>query len=187
MINVAIAIRSGIGSYDNDIEAMGAEAFGPGRFARAAFRLREGVKPDPKLSFVALIREDGAAPGKRAGLVGSVIVTPILIGGKPALLLGPLVVDPKFKNRGIGRELMNRAVVKARSLGHELMLLVGDEPYYGRFGFRVVPAGRIAMPGPVDPARLLAHELAPDCLDSYRGAATRVVQESNSAGKNSAR
>jgi predicted N-acetyltransferase YhbS len=187
MINVSITIRSGIGSYQDDVEAMGAEAFGPGRFARAAFRLREGVRPDPKLSFVALMREDGAAPGRRAGLVGSVIVTPFLIGGRPALLLGPLVVDPKFKNRGIGRELVNRAIAKARSLGHELMVLVGDEPYYGRFGFRQAPAGRIVMPGPVDPARLLIHELKPDCLDSYGGPATRFVQECNSGTKNAGR
>jgi predicted N-acetyltransferase YhbS len=182
MNSITLSIRPGIGEYHDAVETMGAQAFGPGRFARAAFRLREGVAADQALSFIALMDQGAVHSGGKTVpgapvLVGSVLVTPISIGGKSALLLGPLVVDPKYKNMGIGRELMNRAVEKAHAMGHELMILVGDEPYYGRFGFRAVPAGQITLPGPVDPARLLAFELKPDMLEAYRGAAARHVQE----------
>ncbi len=160
------------------VETMSAEAFGPGRFARAAFRLREGVGPHLPLSFVASMQVDAGNPGQRK-IVGSVLVTPIEIGERPALLLGPLVVLPAHKNLGIGRELMNRAIGAARQAGHKLMILVGDEPYYGRFGFHRVPPGQIEMPGPVDPARLLACELQPRALSRHRGAARRAMQKCN--------
>jgi predicted N-acetyltransferase YhbS len=173
MIQFTLAIRPMAEADLEKVEAMSAEAFGPGRFARAAFRLREGVGPDLGLSFVAAMEEEAGA----RSVVGSVLVTPIAIGGEPALLLGPLVVSPQRKNLGIGRELMNRAIGAARQAGHKLMILVGDEPYYGRFGFRQVPPGQIEMPGPVDPARLLACELQRRVLGKYRGAATRAMQK----------
>ena len=91
--------------------------------------------------------------------------TPILIGGKGgALLLGPLAVDPAFANQGHGRGLVGDALEAARAAGIALVVLVGDEPYYARLGFRPVPRGQIILPGPVDPDRLLAAELAPDAL-----------------------
>lgn len=136
-------------------------AFGPGRFALTAYRLREGVAHDLSLSFVA-----------RVGtlLVGSNCLTPVECGAGGALLLGPLTVEPAFRSRGIGRALVEASLAAARAAGHGLVLLVGDEPYYGRLGFARVPPGRLAMPGPVDPTRLLACELRPGTLAEASGA-----------------
>ena len=98
-------------------------------------------------------------------LAAAVRFTPILIGGKGgALLLGPLAVDPDFANQGHGRGLVGKALEAARSAGIALVVLVGDEPYYARLGFKRVPHGQIVLPGPVDPDRLLAAELAPGAL-----------------------
>ncbi|MBO6816241.1 MAG: N-acetyltransferase [Rhizobiaceae bacterium] len=149
------------------VEAMAARAFGPGRFARSAFRLREGVPHEASLSFVA--------NGKGGQMFGSVRLTKIMIGDKSALLLGPLVVDPDVKNQGVGAMLMKHAVKAARSAGHELILLVGDLPYYQRFGFAVVPHGQISMPAPVERGRLLFCELVDGVGASYKGDATRAV------------
>ena len=148
------------------VEQLAAAAFGPGRFTRTAFRLREGVEPEPGLSFVA---------AKAGELVGSVRVTPIRIGGEPALVLGPLVVAPDHKNEGIGSALMRRAVEAARGQRHRFMILVGDYPYYRPFGFEIVPHDRITLPGPVDPDRLLYVELQAGCLSRFSGQATRVA------------
>ncbi|MGE3246629.1 MAG: GNAT family N-acetyltransferase [Beijerinckiaceae bacterium] len=140
-------------------------AFGPGRFARSAYRLREGVPPDYSLSFVAHVG---------TFLVGSNIITPILAGGRSALLLGPLTVDPSFRSRGIGEALMRRSLTAAKSAGHTLVLLVGDAPYYAKAGFKPVPPGRLAMPGPVDPGRVLACELADGALEGVAGSISRA-------------
>ncbi|MFL1874104.1 GNAT family N-acetyltransferase [Hansschlegelia beijingensis] len=142
------------------IDRLQERAFGPGRYARSAYRLREGVAPLPKLSFVA-----------RVGtfLVGSNRMTPIRIGRTPALLLGPLVVDPAFRSRGIGQALINASIAAAETAGHRLVLLVGDEPYYARLGFQRVPDGRVVMPGPVDPDRVLWRPLSADADSEARG------------------
>jgi len=128
------------------IERLNERAFGPGRFARTAERLREVSPVAPQLSLVARVA---------TLLVGSVRQTPIRIGEHKALLLGPLAVEPAFRSRGIGRQLMERALQEAAAQGYQLVLLVGDQSYYGRLGFKPVPMGRIALPGPVDPARVL--------------------------------
>lgn len=128
------------------VEHLAEVAFGPGRFARTAFRVREGVPHEPDLSFVLF--HEGA-------IVGSVRLTKIMIGDTPSLLLGPLVVSPEFKSAGFGKRLMEQAVHASRENGHHSILLVGDRPYYERFGFEPVPRGEIELPGPVDPARLL--------------------------------
>ena len=86
------------------------------------------------------------------------------------MLLGPLAVDPAFANRGYGRGLVARAIEEARANGIALVLLVGDEPYYGKLGFRRVPPGRITLPGPLNYGRLLAAELEDGALDRYSGA-----------------
>jgi predicted N-acetyltransferase YhbS len=185
MIHFTLATRPLAENDHAFVEAMSAEAFGPGRFARTAFRLREGASPDRRLSFVATMEGDHGETGERK-LVGSVIVTAIAIGAQPALLLGPLVVLPDYKNLGVGRELMNRAVNAARQNGHRLMILVGDEPYYGRFGFRRVPDGRISMPGPVDPDRLLACELRRGALAGFEGMAGPAMQKCNGRGQSAA-
>jgi predicted N-acetyltransferase YhbS len=134
--------------------------FGPGRFARTAYRLRETTAADLSLSFVA-----------RVGplLVGANAMTPVSIGGKPALLLGPLIVEPVFRSQGIGEALVQRSLQAAKAAGWTLAILVGDEPYYARMGFACAPPGRIALPGPVDPARLLYCELEPGALAAVSG------------------
>jgi len=116
------------------IEKLDERAFGPGRFARSAYRLREGGEPDYALSFVA-----------RVGtlLVGANRMTPIFCANRPALLLGPLTVDPAFRAGGIGEELVMKSLDAARAAGHGLVLLVGDMSYYGRMGFAPVPPGRL--------------------------------------------
>lgn len=134
-------------AHDAEIEEINALAFGPGRFVRAAARIREGGPHERDLSFVAL-------HGGR--VIGSVRMTPIAIGTTPALLLGPLVVRDGWKNRGIGRILMHQSMQASAKAGHRLSLLVGDAPYYNSFGFVKVDAAKVIMPAPVDPERLLA-------------------------------
>src|SRR5947209_469984 len=138
------------------IERLHERTFGPGRYAKSAYRLRERIAHDLDLSFTARI---GTL------LVGSVRLSPIRIGASKGLLLGPLAVEPPFRERGIGHALIERALDEARSKGHRLVLLVGDEPYYGRSGFKPVPKGRAGIPGPVDPERLLVCELVPSAFD----------------------
>jgi len=143
-----------------EIESLHAEAFGPGRFTRTAFRLREGAAHDPTLSFVALAGEN---------LVASVRLTPIVVGERPGLLLGPLAVRPARKGRGAGKQLVRISVAEARGAGHAIMLLVGDLPYYGPLGFEQLPPYAVSLPGPVDPERLLAAALVPGTLDGLAG------------------
>jgi predicted N-acetyltransferase YhbS len=143
------------------IERLNARTFGPGRFAKTAYRIREETTHDPELSFTA-----------RVGtlLVGSVRLSPILVGTAPALLLGPLTVEPPFRDRGIGQALIGKALEAAKAKGHRLVVLVGDEPYYGRSGFKRIAKGLVTMPGPVDPGRLLVAELSPGAFDGVAGA-----------------
>lgn len=142
------------------IERLHERTFGPGRFVLSAYRLREHVDHLLDLSFTAWI---GTL------LVGSVRQLPICIGDTPALMLGPLTVEPPFRNRGVGRALLDRALADAKKAGHRLVILVGDEPYYGRVGFKTVPKGRAIMPGPVDYSRLLVAELAEGAFDGVSG------------------
>lgn len=138
------------------LSELSAQAFGPGRFTRSAYRVREGVPPVSALCLCGLL--DGR-------LVGGIRFTAIQIGGEEgAALLGPLVVDPVEKGKGFGRALVEEGLARARAQGFGLVLLVGDMPYYGRFGFQPVPLGQITLPGPVDSARLLALELIPGAL-----------------------
>jgi predicted N-acetyltransferase YhbS len=142
------------------IERLNERVFGPGRFARTAYRLRETTPPDPGLSFVA-----------RVGtlLVGANRMTPIFIGETPALLLGPLIVEPVFRAQGIGEALVIRSLEAAKAAGAKLSILVGDEPYYGRMGFKRAPPGRVQLPGPVDPTRILYCEIAPGAFEGVSG------------------
>src|SRR5258708_35383354 len=110
--------------------------FGPGRFARTAYRIRERTAADLSLCFVA-----------RVGtlLVGANAMTPIEIGGAPALLLGPLIVEPVFRSQGIGEALVTASLEAARKAGGKLSLLVGGETHYARLGFQRAPPRRIKM------------------------------------------
>ena len=142
------------------IDRLHERTFGPGRYARTAYRIREGAQHQLELSYVARI---GTL------LVGSVRLTPVRIGETNALLLGPLTVEPPFRERGIGLQLIERALEGARKKGHRLMVLVGDEPYYGKVGFKRIPKGQASMPGPVDPARLLIAELQAGAFEGVSG------------------
>jgi len=146
-----------------DAAAVGAlidAAFGPGRFAKTAERLRETNRPLLGISFVA---------HARGALVGCVRMWPIHIGDRPAVFLGPFAVDEAWRGRGLGAALIARACEAAQAAGHELVLLVGPQPYFGSLGFSMVPPGRVVMPGPVDPRRLLARALAPGAAEGLEG------------------
>jgi len=147
------------------VEALVARSFGPGRYAKSAWRLREGVAPEAGMRFVAV--EEGV-------LKGSVRFWSVAVGEERALLLGPLAVETKERGRGMGIALMQRGIEEARARGHRAILLVGDEPYYARVGFAAIPHGRVTFPGPVDPARILALGLCEGALDSLRGAIRRA-------------
>lgn len=149
-------------AHTGAVEHMLDLAFGPGRFAKTAYRLREGVGPLTTLSFVAM--EDGV-------MRGSLRFWPIVIGDRrvPALLLGPLAVDPAHRGRGIAVGLLRHGLEAAKAQGHRIVVLVGDEPYYARVGFSRAAARKLHMPGPVDPARLLALELVEGALQGVGG------------------
>src|SRR5437868_5856065 len=142
------------------IERLHERTFGPGRYARTAYRIREQRAHHLDLSFTARI---GTL------LVGSARSTPVRIGETPALLLGPLTIEPPFRGRGTGQTLIEHALAEAKRKGHRLAVLVGDEPYYGKCGFKRIPKGVASMPGPVDPARLLVCELIPGAFDGVTG------------------
>ena len=142
------------------IERLHERTFGPGRYAKSAYRLREVMGHQLEFPYTARI---GTL------LVGSVRLFPVRVGETKALLLGPLTVAPPFRERGIGYALIGRALAEAKAKGHRLVVLVGDEPYYGKSGFTRIPKGRAVMPGPVDPARLLVCELAEGAFEGVSG------------------
>jgi predicted N-acetyltransferase YhbS len=149
---------------DSDLPAvlaLNARAFGPGRFARTAYRVREGTPPVSRFCLMARVGGE---------LVASVRFTEVTIGGKGgALLLGPLAVEERYAGLGYGKRLVADGLEQARNAGIRLVVLVGDESYYGRFGFKRVAPGQIRLPGPVDPARVLAVELSPGALEDASG------------------
>ncbi|MGU3575854.1 GNAT family N-acetyltransferase [Brucellaceae bacterium C25G] len=147
-------------AHNQQIEDINAEAFGPGRFTRAAHFIREGGPHDAELSFVAL---DGDK------VIASVRLTRVTIGATPAVMLGPLAVRPEYKNRGIGRKLMQISMDASKAAGDKLIVLVGDEPYYGPFGYKMIAPGSVTMPAPVDPRRLLVCELAKGAMNNVSG------------------
>jgi predicted N-acetyltransferase YhbS len=147
------------------IAKLHAEVFGPGRFTRTAYRVRER-RPGAANAVSRFCR--AAFVGDR--LVAAVRFTEITVGGREgALLLGPLAVAADIAGQGYGRALVAQSLEEARKAKVRLVLLVGDEPYYGRFGFGPVPPGQITLPGPVNPARLLAAEPEAGALADYRG------------------
>lgn len=160
MTDLALTILPETPADADPIERLHERTFGPGRYARTAFRIREGAPHLLGLSFTARI---GTL------LVGSIRLTPVRIGASCALLLGPLTVEPPFRRRGIGLALMRRALSEAKRQGHRIVVLVGDEPYYGRAGFRRIDKGQVRMPGPVAPDRLLVLELAEGAFAGMSG------------------
>ncbi|BCH58830.1 N-acetyltransferase [Agrobacterium vitis] len=147
-------------SHDAIIELINAEAFGPGRFTRAAARIREQGPHDRTLSFVC---------ADQGETIASVRMTPVLAGTVKGHMLGPLAVRPSHKCLGIGRELVRIAIEAARRNGSEAVILIGDPPYYMPLGFEKIAYNALAFPGPVDPGRVLVVPLAEDVHARLKG------------------
>ncbi len=143
-------------------EALLDKAFGKARLRKTSERLREGRLPAEGLAFTAL--------DARGRVIGTVRLWNVIAGSAgPSLLLGPLAVDCRQQKKGIGRALMEHALNTARVLGHDSVLLVGDAPYYQRFGFAVGHTRSLHLPGPVERERFLGLELSPGALDGAEG------------------
>ena len=142
------------------IERLLDHAFGPERWQKTCQRLRDGQRPLDGLSLVALADD---------AVVGTVRLWPVAAAGRRAALLGPLAVDAGWRNHGIGGKLMRRAIRGAREAGEQAIILVGDAPYYARFGFTADLTSGLLLPGPVDRARFLARELVPGALAGAKG------------------
>lgn len=146
------------------ISALHDRVFGPGRFARTAYRVREQMGPGHEISRFCRI----AVAGDR--VIAAIRMSEVKIGGKSgAALLGPLVVAPEYAGQGYGRALVKETIDTCRDAGVKLVVLVGDEPYYGRFGFKPVAPGKITLPGPANPARILCAELEDGAAAGYDG------------------
>lgn len=165
MAELALTTRPESPEDAGHIERLHDRAFGPGRYARTAYRLREGRTHRPDLSFTTFV---GTL------LVGSVRLSAIRSGGINAVMLGPLAVEPAFEGRGIAGRLIRESLDACRDAGEELVMLVGDPPYYNRFGFKAAPPGTLTMPGPVDPTRILYVELAEGAFERAKGAVSAL-------------
>jgi predicted N-acetyltransferase YhbS len=141
-------------------EALLDASFGDNRHLRTCQRLRDGQAPAEGLALSAL---------RQGRLIGTVRLWHVSAGGVPALVLGPLAVDPSCRKLGIGRALVQRALAAAKARGYGAVLLIGDAPYYGRFGFSARKTGELRLPGPFEPDRLLALELREGALDGAWG------------------
>lgn len=154
------AIRAETSSDAAAREALLDVCFGGGRHARTCQRLRDGRRPAEGLAFTAV---------RHGYLVGTVRLWHVAAGGRAALMLGPLAVDPALRELGIGGALMRHAIAQAASLGHRAIVLLGDALYYQRFGFSTTPAAGLALPGPFERNRLLARELREGALEGAEG------------------
>jgi len=141
-------------------EALLDACFGDNRHGRTCQRLRDGRAPAAGLALSAV---------REGTLVGTVRLWHVSAGGRPALVLGPLAVDPACRELGIGAALMHQALVAARARGHGAVILLGDAPYYARFGFSAKKTGALVLPGPFERDRLLAIEFQTGALDGAEG------------------
>ena len=135
-------------------------SFGGNRQLRTCQRLRDGQAPAEGLALSAV---------RQGRLVGTVRLWHVSAGGVPALVLGPLAVDPPFRKLSIGKALVQHALAAAKARGHGAVLLLGDAPYYARFGFSALKTGELRLPGPFEPDRLLGLELREGALDGVWG------------------
>lgn len=156
---MAFEIKQTPPELENDKLSLTSKILGPGRLVRMAERLRENNQQIPELNFCAISDE---------GMIGGIAYWPIQIGPTPALLLGPLIVNPLWQGKGVGRGLMAISLAAAEKLGHELVLLVGDLSYYSQSGFKIAPAG-LNCPSPVDESRLLIYEIKPGIAAQLSG------------------
>ncbi|MDB5618960.1 N-acetyltransferase [Tardiphaga sp.] len=154
------AIRAERGSDIAAREALLDVCFGASRHARTCQRLRDGRLPAEGLAFSVV---------HQGRLVGTIRLWHVDAGGQAALMLGPLAVDPSCRELGIGAELMNHAIAAAKALGHGAVILLGDEPYYSRFGFSPEKMENLSLPGPFERHRLLGLELRAGALDGVAG------------------
>jgi predicted N-acetyltransferase YhbS len=145
-------------------EALLDACFGANRHVRTCQRLRDGRAPAEGLAFSAA-RQDGL----KDRLVGTLRLWHVSAGGLPALVLGPLAVDPMCRELGVGAALMTNALAEAKARGHGVVILLGDAPYYARFGFSGLKTGELSLPGPFERDRLLGHELREGTLDGAWG------------------
>jgi predicted N-acetyltransferase YhbS len=138
--------------------------FGANRHSRTCQRLRDGRAPAEGLAFSAVRQEKG-----QARLVGTVRLWHVSVGGVAALMLGPLAVDPSCRKLGVGAALMHHALAAAKLRGHSAVVLLGDAPYYARFGFSALKTHELSLPGPFERGRLLGLELRERALDGAWG------------------
>ena len=141
-------------------EALLDACFGENRHGRTCQRLRDGRAPAAGLALAAV---------REGQLVGTVRLWHVSAAGRPALVLGPLAVDPACRELGIGAALMHQALAAARARGHAAVILLGDAPYYARFGFSAEKTAELSLPGPFERERLLAVEFEAGCLDGASG------------------
>lgn len=156
------------------IEPLLDRTFGFERAGKTVYRLRERLEPVAGLRFVA-VHSDG-------GLLGSLRFWPILIRTAPAILLGPLAVEPALQGQGIGKALLHHGLARARRSGHSLCVVVGDPNYYRPFGFVNAASLGLVLPGPVELPRFQVMELAPGALDGVFGLITRAESGSGDGG-----
>ncbi len=142
------------------IERLLDASFGESRWHKTCQRLRDGQSPVRDLSLVAL---------GRGALVGTVRLWTVNAGRRQALLLGPLAVDPTWQDQGVGAALMKEALRRAKGMGEKAVILVGDEDYYGKFGFTADTTTGLYLPGPVDRQRFLGNELVAGSLKGVQG------------------
>ena len=154
------AIRAERGSDIAAREALLDVCFGASRQARTCQRLRDGRLPAENLAFSVVVR---------GRLVGTIRLWHVDAGGRAALMLGPLAVDPEARELGIGAVLMKHAIAAATALGHGAIILLGDAPYYSRFGFSSAKIENLSLPGPFERHRLLGLELRAGTLDGVAG------------------
>ena len=147
-----------------EVEVLYDLCFAPGRTALSSYRLREGVA---RVADLCLILRDG-----NGILLAAIRFWPVRVAGRRALLLGPVAVHPTAQGEGLGAMLMGDSLQRARDLGWSRVLLVGDAPYYSRFGFRRLDD--VEMPPPTNPDRVLGLELRPDAWVDVTGPVTRV-------------
>lgn len=147
-----------------EVEALYDLCFAPGREALSSYRLRDGIAPVSGLCLVA--REDGI-------LAGAIRYWPVRVGGVEVLLLGPVAVHPTHQGEGLGAWLIRESLERARALGWARVMLVGDAPYYGRFGFTRLDD--VEMPPPTNPERVLGLELIPGSWQHLVGKVTRMA------------
>lgn len=150
-----------------EIEALLDLSFGPERRKKRSYHYRRGV---PRVAELCLVARDAGDPK----IVGGIRYWPVTIGqiATPALLLGPLAIQPERRGTGVGAALMRRSLAMAEAAGHRVVVLVGDLAYYGRFGFSPAQPRGIFMPQEA-PERVLATELQPGALDGVVGAIHR--------------